>query len=87
MSAERHGNWELYAVDAGGGEARRLTNDPASDGLPAISPDGQYVAFLSSRGGSWGVWAMPLRGGEAELVVRLDSPLPDWLAQGLSWTP
>ncbi len=87
MSAERHGNWELYAVDAGGGEARRLTNDPANDGLPAISPDGQYVAFLSSRGGSWGVWAMPLRGGEAELVVQLDAPLPDWLAQGLSWTP
>ena len=54
MSEGRDGNWELYRTNADGGDVTRLTDDPAPDGLPAVSPDGEQIAFISKRGDSLG---------------------------------
>lgn len=96
--ANPDGNWDLYLVRSDGTRHRRLTTDPAVDGLPAWSPDGQWLAFLSDRGGQWGVWLLPLSGGEARLlydygpnktVSPADKPLYQghtWQAEQLSWS-
>ncbi len=47
--SERDGNSEIYAMNADGTGLRRLTNDPAEDDSPAISPDGSRIVFLTSR--------------------------------------
>lgn len=47
--SERDGNSEIYAMNADGTGLRRLTNDPAEDDSPAISPDGSRMVFLTSR--------------------------------------
>ncbi|RLT36440.1 MAG: hypothetical protein DWI57_14875 [Chloroflexi bacterium] len=86
MSEERDGNWELYSVDAGVNVVTRLTNNPTNDGLPVVSPDGRQIAFVSNRGGEWGVWVMPLAGGSPERILRLGADLPNWLEQGIDWT-
>jgi dipeptidyl aminopeptidase/acylaminoacyl peptidase len=39
----------LWVVDAGSGEARRLTDGPTPDGSPAWSPDGTRIAFSANR--------------------------------------
>ncbi|HEX9044941.1 MAG TPA: S9 family peptidase [Candidatus Limnocylindrales bacterium] len=39
----------LWLVDAATGEARQLTDERASDGDPAWSPDGRSIAFTSNR--------------------------------------
>jgi len=47
--SDRDGNPEIYRMTADGSELARLTNDPAFDDSPAISPDGKRIAFLSAR--------------------------------------
>ncbi len=43
---------DLWAVPAGGGEARRITAHPANETTPAFSPDGSMLAFESDRDGA-----------------------------------
>ncbi len=50
---------DIWAVDAQGGTVRRLTTNPGTESAPAVSPDGRYVAFLST----------PARGSQTDLLV------------------
>ncbi|HEY8074101.1 MAG TPA: hypothetical protein VIF62_08330, partial [Labilithrix sp.] len=45
------GTWDIFSIDAGGGNMKRLTQDQGSNTYPACSPDGRMVAFFSTRGG------------------------------------
>jgi len=47
----RDGNQEIYAMSEDGSEERNFTSSPASDLLPAWSPDGSQIAFVSDRDG------------------------------------
>lgn len=48
----RDGNsWDIFSVDAAGGNMKRITQDQGSNTYPACSPDGRTIAFFSSRGG------------------------------------
>ena len=40
------------------GAIRRLTNDSDWDWFPSWSPDGQYIAFQSSRDGNYEIYVM-----------------------------
>ena len=46
----------LWTVSAAGGTPRRLTDGPWRDTLPAWSPDGASLAFLSDRDGTTQIW-------------------------------
>lgn len=91
------GNWDLYLVNSDGSGRRRLTDDPAVDGLPTWSPDGEWLAFLSNRGGNWGIWLLHLASGERRRVYAFDggvfTPPPgepygqrNWWDEQLSWS-
>jgi Tol biopolymer transport system component len=84
--ANHTGNWEVYLVSTGGGFAQ-LTDDPASDGLPAWAPDGSGLAFVSNRDGAWGVYLMGPNGEDPHKILDLGPSLPDWTSQRLSWAP
>ena len=45
-------NYEIYVMDADGGNPQNLTNDPNSDSSPSWSPDGKRIVFASNRDGN-----------------------------------
>jgi hypothetical protein len=66
--SQEPGNWDVYLASVDGGAGVNLSNNPAIDGLPAISPGGDWVAFLSNRGGAWDIWVVPGSGGQAQAL-------------------
>jgi TolB protein len=64
----------------------QLTNDPAQDAMPAISPDGNSIAFASDRSGNWDIFVMPVNGGRAVQVTSdlADDVHPSWSPDGKS---
>ena len=85
MSDLRDGNWELYILDVADEAIGRLTENEANDGHPAWNPVGTHLAFMSNRDEAWGIWIMPVEGGEAQLVTTFEDVVPDWLLHGVDW--
>jgi TolB protein len=87
--SNRDGNWEIYVVADDGSGLRRLTDNPANDGLPTWSPDGTTLAFVSDRGGAWAVWAVNADGsGQRKLFDLGGGGLAnDWQNEQISWGP
>src|SRR5262245_44949873 len=54
---------DLWRVATAGGRATRLTSHPGDEATPAISPDGQSLAFTGQYEGPTEVYTMPLTGG------------------------
>jgi tricorn protease len=65
---------DLWRVDAGGGDARPLTQHLAHDMMPVWSPDGRFLAFASDRHGNYDVYLMPAEGGEARRLTWHSAP-------------
>ncbi len=81
---------DVYRLNIATGEVKQLTFDPANDGLAAISPDGNWVAFLSNRGGQLAVWYAGINGGTPQKMFDIPQQwgtlLPDgWFDERLSW--
>jgi len=53
-------NFEIFLMNLKTLEEKQITNNPAFDGFPTISPDGKLVAFSSSRGGKPGERSLSL---------------------------
>lgn len=80
-------NYDICTVSAAdGGSLKRLTNDPAPDGDPAYSRDGQWLAFTSKRGNTGGaasVWLMKADGsGEVRVTSGYNDLFPCWSPDG-----
>ena len=70
----------IWLISRGGGEPRQLTNGEGSDTRPRWSPDGDSIAFISTRGGKSQVWIIPVHGGEARQLTSLSTE-----ADGVTW--
>lgn len=73
---------DIYLKKINSKVVTQLTNDPADDVMPAISPDGSRIAFASNRAGSWDIFVMPSSGGRA---VQITSDPTDELHA--TWSP
>ena len=74
----RRAIWEASLTT---GDLRQLTWGD-SDQSPQWSPNGEWLAFQSSRSGSPQVWLLPTRGGEARQITEFDSGI-----SALTWGP
>jgi eukaryotic-like serine/threonine-protein kinase len=64
------GRGDVYVAPARGGAPVPLTDHPADDLVPSWSRDGQSIYFGSTRAGSYQIWKMSARGGDAVQVTR-----------------
>jgi Tol biopolymer transport system component len=61
-------------MDANGGNQFRVTDNTANDGQPSWSPDGNSIAFVSTRSGNTDVFVMRPDGtGLAQLTTDSDA--------------
>jgi dipeptidyl aminopeptidase/acylaminoacyl peptidase len=78
-------NRDLWMTSWDGKRSVKLTSSPASEGTPRWSPDGRYLAFLSSREDSRDaaqIWLLDRAGGEAERLTDLPGGVSDYV-----WSP
>lgn len=75
---------DLYIKPVGSRTVTQLTADPASDIMPAISPDGSKIAFASNRNGTWNLYLMSAAGGQAVQLSTQNVPElhPSWSPDG-----
>ncbi|MGA2268538.1 MAG: protein kinase [Bryobacteraceae bacterium] len=60
------GDRDLWTVRATGGPPARITRDPFLDWNPVWSADGAWIYFCSNRGGSMGIWRIPMKESTGE---------------------
>jgi Tol biopolymer transport system component len=91
------GDWEaLVLLPTADRQIVKIAPSPGSaEGLPTLSPDGRWVAFVSNRDGEWAVYVASLEAGSAAVPVKLTTPPlrwdtrgdRDWKTERLSWGP
>jgi Tol biopolymer transport system component len=61
-----------------------LTNNPAYDGWAAWSPDGQRIAFISSRDGNFEIYVIDADGKNPRNLTKnpADDAAPSWSPDG-----
>lgn len=62
---------QIFIVGADGSKPLQLTHGDQSVSTPRWSPDGEWIAFLSSQSGARNVWVVQAGGGEARQVTNM----------------
>ncbi len=81
FSSWQQGRYKLYFADPQAGTVAELAAVSCSARYPAVSPDGQWMAFSCERGGVWQLVAMNRRTAEQHQLTTSDcnSITPAWL--------
>jgi Tol biopolymer transport system component len=70
FASSRSGNSDIWEVSTRSGTLRRLTEDPAEDFDPAVSPDGAKLIFTSNRSGNFEIWTAARDGGSPRQLTN-----------------
>jgi LysM repeat protein len=92
------GNWNLWLVNADGGNDHRLTGGPGIEGLPSWSPDGNWVVYLTHDGQNWALRIVSRDGTDDRQLFTYDGGIYDipkivepygprsWIDEQISWS-
>jgi dipeptidyl aminopeptidase/acylaminoacyl peptidase len=81
------GGSDIWCVPTRDAESEtRLVSGPYQNRSPAVSPDGQWIAYLSAQAGALDVWIMPTSGGTPRQLTEKTNPLDEsrWMPR---WSP
>jgi serine/threonine-protein kinase len=60
------------------GKPSPFLNTPANEGAPAFSPDGKWIAYVSTESGRAGVFVRPFPGPGGQWLIAPDGLHPTW---------
>ena len=63
-------DYDIYAANANGEDARQLTNNPHYDAEGTLSPDGTTIVFTSLRDGDLDIYTMRVDGSHLKRLTR-----------------
>ena len=72
----------LWLMDPDGGNLRQFTYGEAGETSPVFSPDGKWIAFISSRDGDPNLFIISTSGGEARSLTKISTGV-----SGPLWSP
>jgi len=75
-------NKDIWMYEIGTNKLFQYTRSPKSDNTPKWSPDGQSLAFLSSRNGKTQLFLISMNGGEAFPITKSKTPV-----RNFEWSP
>ncbi len=75
FSSRRNGDWDIYVIDADGGNLTRLTTLPGNDSNPIWALDGQAIIFSRRPQNDWDLFIMNADGSDVRQLT--DSPGQD----------
>jgi dipeptidyl aminopeptidase/acylaminoacyl peptidase len=83
-SAKDKSDSDVWMTSWDGTQTIRVTSSPDGESSPRWSPDGRYLAFVSSRqeGKGGQVWLLDRRGGEAQRLTMVKGGIEDF-----AWSP
>jgi Tol biopolymer transport system component len=88
--SQADGDFEIYLINADGSGKKQLTANRGNDALPAWTPDGKYIYYLSDRNGQgWAVMVMNADGSNQRKIVDTSAgsdPVRGWRYQRISVT-
>lgn len=84
FESNRDGNSEIYVMDASNQVVTRITNNPAIDSQPALSPDKRGIVYTSNQDGNNEIY---LTSVDLAVPINLtnnpaDDQLPTWSSDG-----
>lgn len=68
FAGNQDGQFDLFRADLKSAQIQQLTSTPADETMPAVSPDGQKLVFVSNRAGADSIYMMPIAGNASEVV-------------------
>lgn len=82
------GDFEIYVVNADGSGMKQLTHNQGNDALPAWTPDGKYIYYLSDQNGKgWAVMVMNADGSNPRKIIATSAgadPVRGWQYQRIT---
>lgn len=75
---------DLYLVDSGSKEIRRITDDPYEDRTPKWTPNENTISFISDRNGCYNLYLMDMNSGDSWAITDVATGVfqPSWSSSG-----
>jgi dipeptidyl aminopeptidase/acylaminoacyl peptidase len=67
----------IWRINPEGEALQQLTFGEKGESAPRFSPDGKWIAFVSSRDGTANLYLLPTTGGEAEQLTHISTGVSD----------
>ncbi|HEX8748921.1 MAG TPA: protein kinase [Pyrinomonadaceae bacterium] len=69
-STETGGVWDIWIMNADGTNRKQLTGGAGQNIEPAVSPDGRYIVFTSTRASTVDLWRINMDGGNPVQLTK-----------------
>jgi serine/threonine protein kinase/Tol biopolymer transport system component len=79
FTSTKDGSPNVWIKQTASGEAVQITKDEFKNENPIWSPDGEELAYFSTRGAEAGIWRIPVLGGSPKIIAPLGNRGSFWL--------